>query len=198
MFRIIYPNRWLIWAVVISLVTAMLLYWAIALYSIELRWDPASDSISDVLRNFKKMRLERGGVSDWKTYRNEQYGFEIGVPGSWNFEEINTTDANNAPTKNFSLTAPNFTRINIAPAGVSFYPNKNPGRSLKVSRDNYSIKRDIFLNEDGSYYFIFDKIENDPHRNFVFLLSGVNAKDFFTEDDLRVFDNVLTSFHFIK
>ena len=88
MFGVIYPNRWLIWAVVISLVTAMLLYWAIALYTIELRWDPASDSISDALRNFKKMRLEGGGISGWKTYRDNEYGFEFQYPDDWTTTSI--------------------------------------------------------------------------------------------------------------
>src|SRR5437899_12705224 len=50
----------------------------------------------------KNSDLDTFDTSDWKTYRNEKYGFELGYPNEWQIEEMS-----------------------IYPFGITISPSKN-------------------------------------------------------------------------
>lgn len=72
MFRIIYPNRWFIWAIVACLVVGVLVWWQIVLYSLD-------QELANILvpEPHRKVALTGVDTTGWKTYRNEKYGFEF-------------------------------------------------------------------------------------------------------------------------
>ena len=49
------------------------------------------------IKDIEELNFEEVDTSDWKTYRNEEYGFEVNLPGNsvkWNIEEKNVLQIN--------------------------------------------------------------------------------------------------------
>lgn len=55
MFKIVYPNRWFIWTIAILVVIAMLLWWAIEIYSIEQEYSVTPEDITYTIRIHRKI-----------------------------------------------------------------------------------------------------------------------------------------------
>ena len=92
MFKIIFPNRWLIWTIAIAVIVCIVLLWQINLYSIE-----QNTSVVEQIQFVKPKTASRTSAlnidtSTWKTYRNEKYGFEFKYPTDW---EIDAASSDN-------------------------------------------------------------------------------------------------------
>src|SRR3990167_2125855 len=85
MFRVIYPNRWFIWTIVACLVAGILVWWQVTLYSLD--QELASQLAPEPHRKVASTGID---TTDWKTYRNEKYGFEFRYPTE--LGEINPLD----------------------------------------------------------------------------------------------------------
>ncbi|HEY4477042.1 MAG TPA: hypothetical protein VJB56_00245 [Candidatus Paceibacterota bacterium] len=90
MFRIIYPNRWFIWAIVICVVAGVLLWWQVMLYSLDQElanaWKPEPHRKTALTGVYASTTLSTS-TAGWKTYRNEKLGFELQYPTDWHVEE---------------------------------------------------------------------------------------------------------------
>ena len=74
MFKIIHPNRWLIWTVALIVMIFIVVWGAIERYAIEQETEITGQNS---LLGRETSKLDTTG---WKTYRNEQYGFEFKYP----------------------------------------------------------------------------------------------------------------------
>jgi len=75
MFHIIYPNRWFVWTIVACIVVGMLVWWQVTLYSLD--QELASQLAPEPHRKVASTGID---TTDWKTYKNEEYGFEFKYP----------------------------------------------------------------------------------------------------------------------
>ena len=50
----LYPNRWLIWAIVVIVVAGILLWWAIELYAIEQEFNYTPDFIEYTIKIYRR------------------------------------------------------------------------------------------------------------------------------------------------
>lgn len=77
MFNVVYPNRWFIWAVVACLVVGVFVWWQIELYSLD--QELANEWAREPHRKISQPAGDTSTIdtSTWKTYRNEEFGFQI-------------------------------------------------------------------------------------------------------------------------
>ncbi|HEY4477010.1 MAG TPA: hypothetical protein VJB56_00080 [Candidatus Paceibacterota bacterium] len=81
MFHIIYPNRWFVWTIVACLVAGILVWWQVTLYSLD--QELASQLVPEPHRKVASTGID---TTDWKTYRDEEFWFEIKYPANVSFE----------------------------------------------------------------------------------------------------------------
>lgn len=83
MSKVLYPHRWFVWTIVISVLTALALLWAIELYRIDIAYQRDSFD-AQFLDTFNRLHGQRAEMSNSQTvYRNDQYGFLFILPKSW-------------------------------------------------------------------------------------------------------------------
>ncbi len=94
MLRIIHPNRWLVWTIALIVMIFIVVWGAIERYAIEQEVESIGQN-SQLGRETSKL-----DTTGWKTYRNEEYGFEFKYPPSFNvgeaergYVEVRSTDA---------------------------------------------------------------------------------------------------------
>lgn len=78
MLRIIHPNRWFIWTIALIVMVFIVVWGAVQRYAIEQEYGYTADEIYYSIRIQRKQTPpEQSSIdtSDWKTYRNEEYGF---------------------------------------------------------------------------------------------------------------------------
>ncbi|MDP1689537.1 MAG: PsbP-related protein [bacterium] len=90
MFRTVFPNRWFIWTLVIIFAVFIYIEGEIIKFSIEQDTDSLIIAGSEVQHKAKIVGSPSTSsgqfetdVSNWKTYRNDKYGFEIKYPNDW-------------------------------------------------------------------------------------------------------------------
>lgn len=94
MFRVIYPNRYLVWTIVLVSIMALLLWGAIERFGIE------QEALSIQPFSFlPKPHQSLLDTSTWKTYRNDKYGYTIMYPVGWSVMEAERSNKTSSTTR---------------------------------------------------------------------------------------------------
>lgn len=83
MFKVIHPNRWLIWTIALIVMIFIVVWGAVERYAIEQEYSYTGEEIYYSVRLHKRASPSAVDISNWKTYRNEKYGFEFRYPSDW-------------------------------------------------------------------------------------------------------------------
>ena len=145
--------------------------------------------INQILSTFKF--IDKKDISTWKTYRNDEYGFEFKYPGSWSIsprtDGINLSKGTDIKNINFELTN-NRDRID-------YVQQENQIRTYNLAEKNWQA---------------FYHKENNPgelgdFRDTIALITIFNDKSFIIrltpEDDLALdseFNQILSTFRLVE
>ncbi len=83
MTKQIFKNRWFVWTLA-AIFIAGFSVWGFAEYSsVKMNNESAG---SEVVLNRNRVSVQND-ISDWQTYRNDEYGFELNMPIDWKISE---------------------------------------------------------------------------------------------------------------
>mgnify|MGYP001580604745 FL=1 len=174
MFRLIFPNRYLVWTIALIFIMALLLLGTIERFKID-----EEISMQEIVAS---STISHNSTAGWKTYRNEKYGFEVKYPPDWNpkvfFE--NTKDEFilfERPTKdNTALFGPEDFILDKTAIRIQEY-KKDPSISLLNFSSGFvsnlpDVKRNLstFL----SFSAVYIPIDNHGDYNFSKVLVEYN------------------------
>src|SRR3989338_2748692 len=198
MFRVIYPNRWFVWTIVMAVVIAAVLYWYFMMQAIRYRAMSANPEIEQQIFELKKKRLGQIDTTGWKTYRSEKYGFEIQYPSNFAFEESLLSD-DVKTGKSFLITHPIFLRLFICPLSCGIdYSSLDAKEEKAINLGHMTARRRVFFNVLGIDAVVFDKIPSSLYPKFEVQLAPINAKEVIMPSEISLFDPILQTLKIIE
>ncbi len=194
LYRVVHPNRGMLYFLLAAAIILLIVFWYSQLFVIEqeqelIQSQPLSQEVQQAPAN-------PAGVldtSNWKTYRNEEYGFEFKYPGDWGFNQKEAlltqpgTDLQEEhpflqfdvfqlqPGQDFSKLS-EFESINIAQDCQKINFSGKLAYECKPLI-TFSGERDFIIQISGrDALFVFDSIENITSQNIVSTLTFFEPK----------------------
>ena len=117
------------------LIIAILIALGIGAFVLVKIYDFKTDEEASVLTPVVKHEESKKTVEDWKTYRNEEYGFEFGLPEDWKlFSEKKPQEVGPQLVLNFaSAKAQKTPKLDLYGGELSILVSENP-RDLKMEQ----------------------------------------------------------------
>ena len=185
-FSIVHPNRFALYffSVVAIILLSTYFYGQWILIQIDNNLKEA-----EVAEQLGTPSTKSDPYDGWKTYRNDEFGFEFRYTDYWFVEEISDND-------DVLLSAPDFTRI-IFHQGVDDDHHGNYQTSIPVVYSDKPAMRYEYVDDiRGSDYagvdIVFDNID------FQIYMVPVNAGPSFNSEQLQTMELVLETFKFIE
>ncbi len=164
-YIILHPNRWFIWALVVIVIAFIVVWSAVERYNLEqdlnnIQKTQQAPEFGETPLGSPTTKLDTTG---WKTYRNEEYGFEIIFNEGWrnysvkilSFPELTRFDFF-LPTSEKDYPADEIGKINI----MNFFvmSQKEWARTLKEDAP-----KSIYLGENSQYIFSYGVSQDAPN-----------------------------------
>ncbi len=205
MTKQIFQNRWFIWTLTIIIIVGFSV-WGFAEYSnVEMNNGSVG---SEVVLNRNRVSVQND-ISDWQTYRNEEFGFEFKYPSDFQLEDSSAEKLSGNDVF-LEIKKDNNTRFIIAKnfagdyVGVGSAFNKLLG--IDINKNGVNI-----INESNNPLFhVFNAlsatstitVENSQLRVKGIIVSNgtdnVGIRSNYADDDSKLLDQILSTFKFIK
>jgi hypothetical protein len=128
--RVIYPNRFALYFFAIVIIVIGTAYFYSQWILIEM-----TNSLAEAERVEKQLgtpSTKSDPTANWKTYRNEEFGFEVGYPGYWELGKVISDDERRDVAVAFSHLPNRYTGLVDAPEGlvVSLFYSETSAESV--------------------------------------------------------------------
>ena len=147
---------------------------------------------SQILSSFKFIETEKIDTSNWQTYRNEEFGFEVKYPEEWKTEE-------GLPQKNMYFNPP--TSGDYAGNFISFYialniDNISLEDYIKGHVSSKGVTSNVQIAGIQGVRRVFYDDWSDTHSAIVLFIKDSKIFIFNATKEASIFDQIISSFKF--
>lgn len=153
--------------------------------------------------------------SNWKTYINTKYGFELSYPNNWQMKEVNNIETFEVPVNNISITNPSNNiqlvfgiRKNNEKIRTTFRTGVGGGKTIISKSINFydqTINRYVMKEGDRCDEAYYTKSSNLPQEfvignySFVIDINNINSDySICSAPELDTIDQILSTFKFTE
>ena len=129
-------------------------------------------------------------ISEWKTYRNTEYGFEVKHPESWNLEVFNSEEIR---------LSYGFLALFIDPLGkYSCCDEKYLAEEEELILGGIKALKREFKDDEDVFQVGIYVLSNNKYPAFHMYMTGLNAKNFITPEEINLVESIFSTFKFIE
>lgn len=141
-------------------------------------------------------------TTGWKTYKNDQYGFELQYPPDWNFEMMPRYNKDGSVAVglfDFAFTHQGaLVRMLVSPLGGSAYSPSQLKKTENLDMNGSTVRKSEFGDTNGTYGIIVDQFNNTQYPLFEIWFGPINANEYLSLKDIAQFDQMFSTFKFTK